>query len=254
MRRRAPGRCRGRGAACEAAPRSRAGSQDRATRWARRAAAARPAAPARDAMTTRCFSPPLRVENEPRRRSQPCRCAASAARAMAEIGRVLRPRTHPGAGSGPSARARAPCSRRPDACSAAPSRCAGRPRAAAIAPSARRRAAPIRRVGASTPASSLSSVVLPDPFGPRMPTRAPDATSSETSRTTGRPGEATRPAARTQNERLRAEINTDADHAQAARRGVAEGFFVLAIEQVEAASEDLDVAASRARRRRHRRP
>src|SRR5262245_59805443 len=97
--------------------------------------------------------------------------------------------------------------------------------------------------GVRTPASSFSSVVLPDPLGPRRPTRPPDATSSETSRTTGRPDD-DQARGGYANERLRAEINTDADHSQAPGRRVPVGFLVLAIEEIEHASEGLDVACN----------
>src|SRR5688572_26995988 len=95
-------------------------------------------------------------------------------------------------------------------------------------------------VGASTPASSLSSVVLPDPLGPRIPSRAPEATSTETSRTTGRPGGDQARGAYA-NDRLRAEINTEPDHAHAARCGIAVGFLIPAVEEIETATEDLHV-------------
>jgi hypothetical protein len=39
-------------------------------------------------------------------------------------------------------------------------------------------------VGVSGPASIFSNVVFHDPFGPRIPTSSPRATSSETSSTT----------------------------------------------------------------------
>ena len=121
----------------------------------------RPAAPGADAMTTRCFSPPLSVENSRVANAVSAR-RAPARRARWRGRRGFRPRTRPGAGSGPSARARARCSRRPDACSCgtiAMRRATALPRpSATIAPAVERHRS--RRLAPARRPSSLSSVRL----------------------------------------------------------------------------------------------
>src|SRR5690606_3222982 len=94
--------------------------------------------------------------------------------------------------------------------------------------------------GVSTPASSLSRVVLPEPFGPRMPRRSPGETSSETPRTTGT-ARARQPRAGYANVRSRAESKAQPRHPAPTRRGIAEDLFVAAAEQVQPAAEQLDV-------------
>src|SRR6476620_11032217 len=92
--------------------------------------------------------------------------------------------------------------------------------------------------GASSPPSSLTSGVLPEPFGPRIPTNAPGTTSSDTSPTTRRGAPAARPPYA--NERLRADSNSHTSEHRTAERRVAVRFLVRPIEQVQRAPVDLD--------------
>src|SRR6476659_3871919 len=95
-------------------------------------------------------------------------------------------------------------------------------------------------VGASRPPSSLTSVVLPEPFGPRMPTKAPGATSSDTSPTTRRGVPEARLRPPYENDRLWADSNPHTSKHRPAERRVAIHFFVRPIEQVQRAPVDLD--------------
>src|SRR3954462_12895162 len=103
-------------------------------------------------------------------------------------------------------------------------------------------AVPSRRTtpasGWSTPASILSSVVLPDPFGPSMPTDSPRSmdrlTSSRTAVRELLPWYAKR--------RLPADSNADPNRPGAPQGRVPKDFLVGAIEQVGAARKDLDDA------------
>ena len=162
----------------------------------------------------------------------------------ADVVRALRPRTRRGADGVPSARSRSRGTRTRARFPAA------RPRSAAPLPAATadraadRRAARGRTSGRRVPLSSRSSVVLPEPFGPRMPTSAPSARRTVTpSTTSGAP-------AAYRNETLSAHSNADTHVGRPARRRVAQHFFVLAIEQVQRAREDLDAPSPAATIRR----
>ena len=169
--------------------------------------------------------------------------AASASRAMLEVGRAFDRERARDAGSGPSAPSRARCSRTPDACSCGTiaMRCASarRDHRATGWPSSsdrRRPSAP------AAPPSSLSSVVLPEPFGPedadeRAGRDVERHVAHDAARCAG--GAGVRPPYA--NERLRADSNPHtSEHAERPERRVAVGFFVRPIEQVQRAPEDLD--------------
>ena len=92
-----------------------------------------------------------------------------------------RPRNaHQDEGSGPSARFRARCSRRSARFPAARPRGGAPVRVAGTQWRPCRRAARGPTTGAATPATSRSMVILPDPFGPRIPTSSFTATSIDT--------------------------------------------------------------------------
>ena len=112
----------------------------------------------------------------------------------------------------------------------------------------RRRATPGRsRADACRPAAR-SSVVLPEPFGPRIPTKPPAGTSSETPRRTGVA------CAVYENVTSAARSNPQPHHPAASERRVAERFLVVAIEEVRDAAEELQtVPATSTPRPRSRR-
>ena len=168
-----------------AARRFRTGSRGRATPSARRAAARRDACASAPAMTTRCFSPPLSVANGATRAPR-CR-SRRAHRARWPGRRRLRARTRRDADSGPSARCRATVKSNVECVSCGTT--AMRRASSRRDKRATRRAverARVRAAGVSVPASSCSSVVLPEPFGPSRPTIAPRGTRYETSSSTRR--------------------------------------------------------------------
>src|SRR5688572_1350498 len=88
------------------------------------------------------------------------------------------------------------------------------------------------RDGRSVPARIFSSVVLPEPFGPRMPTKPPSGTCSDTPRSTG--------AWPYANSMSAACSNADTGEEAARQRRKAEDFLVIAVEEIVHASEDRD--------------
>ena len=99
-------------------------------------------------------------------RSRPCRWPP-APRAPPRNRAGPRPRTRRDAGSGPSARPRARSSRTRDASPAGTTAMRrARTARARVAAGPGRRASRVRPTAAGVPASTFSSVVLPEPFGP----------------------------------------------------------------------------------------
>src|SRR5689334_10303192 len=95
------------------------------------------------------------------------------------------------------------------------------------------------RCGCRVPASSRSSVVLPAPLGPRIPTKPLDGIVSVTPRRT-----AWEPYA---NQTSAACSNSNTGHRAARQRGKAEDLLVCAIEEILDAGEDVDAVADRPR-------
>ena len=136
-------------------------------------------------MITRCFSPPLSVSNGAILERQRARRRERLARDR-EVVRPLDLERAAGAGSVPSARPRATRVVEREVRLLRHDRHApGERWRGDAADVARRRACTRPRDGASNPASTRSSVVLPEPFGPRMPTKPPAGTRIDTPSSTG---------------------------------------------------------------------
>src|SRR6185436_13226039 len=91
-------------------------------------------------------------------------------------------------------------------------------------------------VGRRVPLSKRSNVVLPEPFGPRMPASAPSARRTVTpSTTSGAPGAY-------RNETLSAHSKSRTHVGRPARGRIAKHGFVVAVEEVQHAREYFDRA------------
>src|SRR6187397_135536 len=99
------------------------------------------------------------------------------------------------------------------------------------APSGRPSSVTVPASGVSRRPSSLSKVLLPEPFGPSTPMNVPCPTSIDTFRTAARDLSPPRRVGYA-NETLRADSNADSDDAKATRCGIAQELFVRAIEKV----------------------